>query len=584
MIESLRYVIIICLLPISSFGQVGFELLRLIPSIDSNEVIATSTISDFNGDGLLDVVFASETHDVFLAKKLYLYCFLQDGFGGFNGVKKIQYADQAPPRIYVNDMKSADVTGDGKPDLLLALSTVKGILIFEQDAQLVLKQTDTLFLHDYVRSMEVAKISDTAKTSIIALEGSGSYDGGDSVVILTRQQDSTWSRTGFEAPIGNVVYPDMAVGDFNQDGRLDVSVIGSDNDTRYITAFIYLQKSNHTFQSRIAFDRPMVSQNLTSVLSGDFNNDGIDDLALTSGGTSKHSRLAIWYQSGSGFFSFPQLMTNDYGAGATSSGHFSCGDTADDILIVQDTTFSVNEFVNGFIDSSAYVWNFGWGAMRREACLSVGDFDGDGLCDMALAARYMAMVGINTSELVVVSTLKDSLEVEDSATKAEFEVVEQQVIGFPVVETDTSLIFSHDSVVTTTKYLVNNVYTSVWLVNEENRCENYSLDTVYFKSLLASDTTLKMESTKRFMLSDTVPKLMVEHLELRIYPNPSNGWIRIALKNPNNTSVAIEIFDSTGQLVKLLEVTIEASVNLPSGAYILRLPRYNITEKIIVAW
>jgi FG-GAP-like repeat len=127
-------------------------------------------------------------------------------------------------------------------------------------------------------------------------------------------------------------------------------------------------------------------------LAGDFNNDGLTDIALVGGADWTQAKVA--FSNGNGTFSILQGSAPNFMFWATSPsaarlvGDFN-GDGRSDIALLGDPNWHTIPvaFSNG--DASFQVTNadasdFAFWATSRDATKLVGDFNGDGKSDIAL--------------------------------------------------------------------------------------------------------------------------------------------------------------------------------------------------------
>jgi uncharacterized protein (DUF2141 family) len=177
---------------------------------------------------------------------------------------------------------------------------------------------------------------------------------------------NNWFDAG--AGIGSVT-----VGDFNGDGNLDLAVAN---------AGILLGNGDGTFQAPIEFPTGIYS---ISIVVGDFNGDGKLDLAKSdSAGT-----VSVLLGNGDGTFQAAASYPAGVGPISIAVGDFNRDGKLD--LVVANK----GSLANNFTDSSVLVLlGNGDGTFQAAAeygpvvnpyCVAVGDFNGDGNLDLAVA-------------------------------------------------------------------------------------------------------------------------------------------------------------------------------------------------------
>ncbi len=169
-------------------------------------------------------------------------------------------------------------------------------------------------------------------------------------------------------------------------GKSGVPLDGDDDGLAggsYVTDFVVLAGSGSLFQNTPQFDSGLAS--ISSVASGDFNNDGRTDLVLATGGTGS---LAIVLAGADGSFGTPTIVsTGSSGLFAVAVADFN-GDGRLDIAAGHnsgvaillgrgDGTFNLAASYGGFARSVA-----------------VGDYNGDGKPDLAVANSTNNTIGV----------------------------------------------------------------------------------------------------------------------------------------------------------------------------------------------
>jgi hypothetical protein len=126
------------------------------------------------------------------------------------------------------------------------------------------------------RSMVVADFNGDGIPDLAVLSADVSTDYQDRVSILLGKRDGTLVEPANKYAAGP--YPaSVAVGDFNKDGLADLAVLGGD-EFGDGTMTILLGNGDGTFQSPQGYS---AGNSPNSLAAGDFNGDGFADLAVT---------------------------------------------------------------------------------------------------------------------------------------------------------------------------------------------------------------------------------------------------------------------------------------------------------------
>jgi hypothetical protein len=164
----------------------------------------------------------------------------------------------------------------------------------------------------------------------------------------------------------------IAAGDFNHDGIPDLAVANSGTDT----VSVLLGNGDGTFQTQQTY---AVGNGAYSVAVGDFNGDGNLDLAIAN---LSDNTVSILLGNGDGTFQAQHTYGTGGGPNAVAVGDFN-GDGNLDLAVVNQTDNTVSILLgNGdgtFQAKQAYATGKG------PVSLVVGDFNGDGIPDLAVA-------------------------------------------------------------------------------------------------------------------------------------------------------------------------------------------------------
>ena len=185
---------------------------------------------------------------------------------------------------------------------------------------------------------------------------------------------------------------EIRAGDFNGDRLTDIALVGG---TGWATLPIAFSLGNGNFQVRNGGvgDFAIWAQNLTAEMkTGDFNGDGLTDIALV-GGTG-WATLPIAFSLGNGNFQVRNGGVGDFAIWAQNltaeikTGDFN-GDGLTDIALVGGTGWATLPIAFSLDNGNFQVRNGGVGdfaiwAQNLTAEIKTGDFNGDGLTDIAL--------------------------------------------------------------------------------------------------------------------------------------------------------------------------------------------------------
>jgi hypothetical protein len=205
--------------------------------------------------------------------------------------------------------------------------------------------------------------------------------GGNNVSVLLGYGDGT-----FQAAVNYAAgaYPwSVTVGDFNGDGKLDLAVANSAQPSGTSSVSVLLGKGDGTFTN--APGSPFaVGTNPNCVAVGDFNGDGKLDLAVTNGGSNN---VSVLLGKGDGTFrnapgSPIAVGTNPYGVAV---GDFN-GDGKLDLAVANSAetggTSSVSVLLGKGDGTFQGPANYAAGTWPQS--VAVGDFNGDGKLDLAV--------------------------------------------------------------------------------------------------------------------------------------------------------------------------------------------------------
>ena len=345
-------------------------------------------IADFNGDGKLDIAVSNlDTNTVAV--------FLNSGTGTFGSaiVNTVQIPNGLGP------LAVGDFNEDGIPDLVVA--TISG----PQANIVLLGNGDGTFR----QQAPIPNSFGFFHAMVVDLDGDGHKDlvlaGNGNISVSMGRGNGTFVDT-IALPSGSFpgTYLGIAVADFNGDGKLDIAA--ADRGSSFPpspagTLVFYAGKGDGTFQNPASV--PLPPSLPSSLASGDFNNDGKQDLLI---GFPNEAHLG--FGNGDGTFQLSlQSLTFVYSASLFSLDSAVAVQSADlngdgkvDAITADSNLGILQIALNGSLGKtppSEGIFSFALSPGLAE--IAVGDLNGDGILDVVVT-------NFKTSEITVILSKK----------------------------------------------------------------------------------------------------------------------------------------------------------------------------------
>lgn len=337
---------------------------------------------DFNRDGITDLVTANQGSDdlsVLLGNG-------SQGIGDGTFAAPLTYAAGEDPV----SVASGDFNKDGIPDLVTANNDNNSVLILLGDGSEVVG--DNTFASQITFGAGMGPRSITAgdyNGDGITDLATANRDSDDVSVLLGN--GSAGNNDGTFAP--HVTYavgesPEgMTIGDFNGDGIADLIVVNRDTDAVSVLLGQGSERTGDgTFAPQVTYP---VGDAPYSVATADFNGDGITDLAVTNAGTNNISVLLGQGTGGIGDGTFAAQTTYPVGMGpiGLTTGDFN-SDGITDLAVTNIGFDNISVLLgNGTADvgDGTFSPQVTYPVARGPFAVTTGDFNADGITDLAVA-------------------------------------------------------------------------------------------------------------------------------------------------------------------------------------------------------
>jgi Bacterial Ig-like domain (group 3)/FG-GAP-like repeat len=284
-----------------------------------------------------------------------VWILLGNGDGTFAPPGQPSSVDESPGQIV-----SADFNGDGIPDLAL----INGgdaedidVLLGKGDGTFLPVQGN--FLGAEPNSLAAADLNGDGIVDLVVANAAGS-GVAEGVSVLLGNGDGTF-QSPQNIPVNGI--GSLTVGDFNRDGVVDLAIEDGEDGS----VGVLLGNGNGTFQTVQSYPG---TPGGTLILAADFNGDGFLDLAVPN---SSNNTVQVFYGTGTGAFGAPQAYTAGSDIGALAAADFN-GDGLSD-LAAATREFSVNVLIAGITASTNALTNLSIPGSKMQTV--VASYEGD---------------------------------------------------------------------------------------------------------------------------------------------------------------------------------------------------------------
>ena len=562
------------------------------------------------------------------------------GIPSFYYGPKVDFPTGGLPR----NVATADVDGDGKPDLIVTSGSLDNIGVLRNTTT----TTGPISASSFAAKVDFAAGPSTAYVAVGDVDGDGKPD----MVVVTNANISVFLNTSVSGTVSFATKVDFtsgftgpvfgALGDIDGDGKPDIVTANPSANSvsvRLNTSTV----GSVSFATKVDFASGLTS---TSVAIGDLDGDGKPDLAVTNAEASTNNVSVLRNTSTAGSVSFAAKVPFATGSVPRNVAIGDVdGDGKPDLVVANNatspasTTVSVlrNTSTSGSINVTSFAAKVDFTAGTAPRYVAMGDADGDGKPDLVVANTSSNNISVlrntATSGTINASSFAAAVNFATVSSPISVAIVDVDGDGIPEVAAANgaaafvSVFQINLSVVpvtlTNVKAYQKNAGVQVeWTAQQENNIDRYEVERSQngqqFIKLGSVEAKGNSSVVINYNLFDPAPLGGVNFYRIKIieagkitysqvmkvtisngatlitiYPNPLKGkTIVLQMNNLQKGNYTITLSNGLGQqlLHKVIEhpggsatSTIEPSKVLAAGVYLLRLSggEINITHQVI---
>ncbi|WNJ19201.1 FG-GAP-like repeat-containing protein [Pontibacter sp. G13] len=393
-----------------------FPLISPIALID-----ADLAYGDYSGDGYLDLIAIGRDQVGTPVSNLYIYDPAMNTFI-VDQLNSAQITD-----VFDGSVAWADANNDGTLDLLVTGSTQTTV------------ETD-IYLNNGGSFSASNKVSLTGVTKGFGIWLDYDQDGDEDVLFggengtgqgITRLMENDGNASFTEVLVGvlpGLTLSDADAGDFNQDGHVDLVLLG-ETSTGNANTFLYQSDKEGGF--KLIADGAVPDVKEGSVEFGDFNADGWIDLAISGSNNSGNNFLGgIYRNNQSGAFVATGAPFTPIKGGTLGWGDYNNDGYPDLIAAGQDAVVPATQSVrlyeydqlgSTFVEKSTATQGFP--QVGPDGAVAWGDLNQNGKLDLAVAGSVEGLASF---------ALMANIEPSVPTTPAAPTGLESQIDGFDV--------------------------------------------------------------------------------------------------------------------------------------------------------
>ena len=369
-------------------------------------------IGDLNGDGKLDLAIAnlmSNTVSVLLSTTISPAPAVALGGGSFN-------TGANPMSVAVGDLN-----GDGKPDLAIANSDSNTVSVLLNTTAPGATTPTYGTKTDFATGLSPSSVAlgDLNGDGQLDLAITNANSNTVSVLLNTTAPGATTPTYSTTTDFATGLSPSsIAIGDLNGDGQLDLAITNANSNT--VSVLLNTTAPGATTPTYSTTTDFATGLSPSSIAIGDLNGDGKADLVVANQNSNTVSVFRNTTATGDTTATFAARTDFATGVGPVSVavGNLN-GDGKPDLAIVNFSSSTVSVLLNTTVTGAttiAYTTSSDFTTGTQPSSVVIGDMNGDGKPDLAVADK-----GINSAS-VILNTTAPGATTPTYATRADFAI------------------------------------------------------------------------------------------------------------------------------------------------------------------
>lgn len=509
-------------------AQIGFEPYQAIATQSWPE---TASIADVNNDGLKDVVMGTAFY-FNPAADYKIYVFLQNINGTLNAPVIYPYATSYPG---LDAMTIADVNNDSRNDIIIGFSDSIGI--YFQNSSGTLDAIETFYSGKNVYSIKAGDLNSDGLTDIVASHWNDAF-----IRVFYQVSTGGYNTLTYAKPMAG--YDEVDIGDLNSDGKNDVVFMAGQG---FGGIHIFTQNPFGILNSYVSYFPPTGSfSGMHGIAVGDLNNDGRMDIAASKGGNSPSSGIYLWFQDSinNNLISPPQVLPAYDIPEPIEIADLNC-DGRNEIITVHGGWSKLSYYEQDDLGQyGSYIKiNVPYASHYNPLGLSIGDYNNDDRQDIAIADYNSGLILLRSKALPESFDSIDTIVVVDTT----YTINWTQSWSYTQLSQVTSgnyLITITDSITITDYFQGDSIRTDSIFIRSTVFC-----NAPYSDTLFAGIKNYQMIQTG----SDTIIRTTRDSINLvqnvLVFPNPAQNFISFDLPSPFDMDIDVTMYDISGRLI-----------------------------------